>query len=374
MKKQVKILIYVVVAIIATIVIWNNIDKEDSTSLKIACNLPMTGDLGYIGKQIQTGILFAIEEYRDSLLESGCNIDIDFQDNAGSAKTALTIFHKQKINHPDLYMSGVTTQTMSLIDIVKDNNIPHYIWSFTPLKLNAEDNMYRTFLNLGVEADQYIRIIKERNCKKVAFIFNDIIGVRQQCEEYIIPALKNILPDCNIVSIPFPVEASDTKNVILKAKSENPDLIIINGFKNNMINMVRDLRKYDMVSDNNIIGSFDLLDAAVELKPEELENITISVPHFLTNKSPEKYEEWRNTFVRKYGREPEYTDAYAYDSGHLLVEIAKKAKSQNFDIREALLSISFEGVTGHVQLDNNGDLMVPIVLCQFKNNKLIPIN
>lgn len=347
-------------------------DNVNNKEIRIASNLPMTGDLGYFGEQVQRGMTWALEENKDSLNKLGYQINIDFQDNEGLAKNAISIFQKQSLTHPDLYMSGVTSQTMSLVKAVQEKEYPHYIWSFTPLQLQANDNMLRTWLNLGIEADQYVKIIQERNCKKVAFAYVDIIGCRQQCEDYVKPKLNSLLSTCTIESIPYPVESTDMKNVVLKIKNEKPDLIIINGFKNHMINMIKYLRSYGMVKNNNIVGSFDLLDAAAELSTEDLEGISMSVPIFMTEGSTPRYKKWAQLFEQKYGKKPEYTNAYAYDGGLMLIEAIRIMKDKNLDIKSALLNVDIEGITGQLHFMENGDLEVPIVLCSFKNHQLIP--
>lgn len=348
--------------------------KEEQMTIHVACNMPMTGDLGYFGEQVQRGMMWAFEDNKGTLDTLGCRIDVDFQDNEGLAKNAMSIFQKQSLSHPDIYMSGVTSQTMSIAKAVQEKNLPHYIWSFTPLHLQVNDNMVRTWLNLGIEADQYVRIAQSRNCKKIAFAYVDIIGCRQQCEDFVKPKLKTVLPGCIIESIPYPVENTDMKNVVLKIKQTNPDLVIINGFKNHMINMIKNLRSYEMVKNKNIVGSFDLLDAATDLSTDELEGISMSVPIFMTEGSTPKYKKWVQSFENKFGKTPEYTDAYAYDGGLMLIEAVKIMKEKEFDIKSALLNVDIEGITGRLHFMDNGDLEVPIVLCTFKNHQLIPEN
>ena len=127
-----------------------------------------------------------------------------------------------------------------------------------------------------------------------------------------------------------------------------------------------------MVKDNNIVGSFDLLDAATDLSAEELEGISMSVPLFMTEGSTPKYKEWAQSFEHKYGKKPEYTDAYAYDGGLMLIEAVKIMKEKEIDFTKALLNVDIEGITGRLRFMDNGDLEVPIVLCTFKNHQLIP--
>ena len=357
--------------IIAFLISCKNINNRE---VRIACNMPMTGDLGYFGEQAQRGLTWALEEYKDTLDDLGYHISIDFQDNEGLAKNAMSIFQKQSLAHPDLYMSGVTSQTMSLAEAVKEKGYLHYIWSFTPLHLQPSDKMVRTLLNFGIEADQYVKIIQSRNCKRVAFAYVDIIGCRQQCEEFVKPKINTLLPDCNIESIPYPVENTDMKNVVLKIKKTNPDLIIINGFKNHMINMIKYLHSYDMVKDNYIVGSFDLLDAATELSAKDLEGISMSVPLFMTEESTPKYKAWAQAFEHKFGKKPEYTDVYAYDGGLMLIEAVKIMKQKKLDFKNALLDVDIEGITGRLHFMENGDLVIPVVLCTYKNHQLISNN
>ena len=348
-------------------------NKVDSV-INIAFNMPITGDLGYMGEEVQSGLTLALEDYSDTISRYGYKIVVDFQDNKGQVKDAVTIFNMQKSHKPDLYMSGVLPQVMAIKEMVKKEGVPHHIWAFSPLYLNREDDMFRTWLNLGIEADQYVKVITSRNAKKVAYIYVNIQGCQEQCEEVVIPKVKELSPDCEITPLPYPSESTDLKNIVLKAKQLNPDLIIINGFKNQMISLIRSLKSNKMIGDRNVVGSFDLLDAAPELSADELENITMSVPVFMTLNSTDEYLAWKEKFYAKYNRYPEHTDAYAYDYGRMLVEAIRIMKENDITLREALFKVSIEGITGPLHFMENGELNVPIVQCSFKNHKLIPDN
>ena len=114
------------------------------------------------------------------------------------------------------------------------------------------------------------------------------------------------------------------------------------------------------------------MDAATDLSTDELEGISMSVPIFMTEGSTPKYKKWVQSFEDKFGKKPEYTDAYAYDGGLMLIEAAKIMKEKELDIKSALLNVDIEGITGRLRFMDNGDLEVPIVLCTFKNHQLIP--
>ena len=67
-------------------------EKKDDNVIRIACNLPMTGYIGYYGQWIQNGLELAKKDLQHKLDSIGIAIEIDYQDNKGETKDAINIF------------------------------------------------------------------------------------------------------------------------------------------------------------------------------------------------------------------------------------------------------------------------------------------
>jgi len=69
------------------------------------------------------------------------------------------------------------------------------------------------------------------------------------------------------------------------------------------------------------------------------------------------YEQFAQDYRKKYSEEPDVFSAYAYDAATAIFQAIKKCQSiESKRIREAMLSISFEGASGKIAFKSNGDL------------------
>lgn len=353
------------------VIVFLGCQSPDNDTFVVACNLPITGYLSTYGESVRDGINFAMESsLKDSMKINNVNIEYDFQDNKSSSKDAVNTFLKQKMNAPNIYMSGITEQTYAIFDNVDELNIPHFVWAFTPLFLKdrVNDNYFRTWLNLGIEAESYLKYIDSLDKKPltISLLYLNVSGVQMQFNDYLIPELKKrdidiILNQC------YDVAQTDFKNEILKIKQSNPDFMIVNGFKGNMISIVKGLKNNKMVKTNNIICSFDLMDAQDDLSNDFLADLCLPVPEFELTKSTIN-KEWSSKFVNRFHRNPRYTDAFAYDCAYAIYKAVLMTNKNKNSLPKNLRRLSFEGVAGSFKFDAFGDIITPVKICKFDSD------
>jgi hypothetical protein len=108
----------------------------------------------------------AIEELKGNA--SAPAFSVDRQDNAGEARSAVSIMQKQIIGSPDIYISGVNPQTMAIKDQVGSRAIPLWVWIFdSDINANSKvKNNFRTYLNFKVEPPLLFEYAKRKkpNC------------------------------------------------------------------------------------------------------------------------------------------------------------------------------------------------------------------
>ena len=331
-------------------------NKKDDNVVRIACNLPMTGYIGYYGQWIQNGLELAKNEQKHILDSMNVIIDIDYQDNKGETKEAVNVFQKQMMQSPDLYMSGITTQTMSILNQVEKQDIPHMLWSWTPLWLSEGKKEYRCWVNYGVEGKHIADYCIAQAPKKVACIYLNILGAKVQCHEVIAPALKEYDKNVELYLEEYPIETTNFRDIALKLKKFNPDVIVLSGFKENLINATKDFAAYN-IDKSKIICSMDLLDAVNEVSNEILEGYHVTAPAFnILELQSEHTKSWIDAFIKEYNRQPLYTEAYAYDAMIALIEAICIASQENCSLDSALYQVDIEGVTGHLTFSRNGEI------------------
>ena len=245
--------------------------KESNDAIKVACNLPMTGYIGYYGEWIQHGLEMGRADIEAETNELGIKFDFDYQDNKGETKDAITIFQKQSMANPDVYMSGITTQTMSILDQIHKKGLLQVMWSWTPLELDANQKDFRCWVNYGIEGKHIAEYLLSKNPQKVAYLHLDILGAKVQCDDVVVPALKKQNPNINIYVEEFPVETSNFRDIAAKVKNFDADVIMVSGFKEHILNITKDFQAYN-IDKKKVLCSMDLLDALDEASDEVLED------------------------------------------------------------------------------------------------------
>jgi len=369
--KQIALLLTVTVSLF--LLGCNQASKNSTNELLVACNLPLTGDLAVYGVSVRDGVNFALSDLKENKQLDSVQLKFDFQDNQGLAKSAVSIFQSHQLKNPNIYLSGVSPQTMAIIDQISSQGMPHFAWVYAADICKNYNNTFRTWLNFNSEAEHYIEYAKKVKPTRVAIFYVNIEVCQYEFDSLVAPALRSMGIN-DILIEAYDIQNSDFKNLAAKTKNFKPDMILLNGFKGHMIQLVKDFRSYNLISNGNTMCSYDLLDAASELSNEQLEGLRYTVPYFVMYQDAPKVKEWREKFKQKFNREALYTDAYAYDMTFAIYYAGKKLTSPYTKdaITKELLSVEFDGITGRFKFTDKGDLILSLTTAYYKDGKLIP--
>lgn len=342
--------------------------SETGDTVNIAGNVPMTGDLSTYGASIRDGSMLAKEDLEDRY---SADLSFSWQDNASQAKNAVNAMKKQFLRPVDIYVSGVKPQIMATIDQVEKKDVIHFGYLFDAFVCEKYDNLFRTLFNYKGEAELYLKYVDKVNPKSVAIIYVNFPHAEEEFQKLVIPKLKKRgISDLYVEAYDW--KKKDYKDIASKTKEFGPDLIIINGFKNTIIGLIQALRSYDLIKDGNTIGTIDVLDAAEELSPQTIEGIRVVATTFNTRANNKKASDWRKNFYNKYGREPRWMDAYSYDMVNIIYDAAERLElpAKMNEWKDALLETNMEGITGHLEFDQYGDLKLSLEIGVYRNGKL----
>jgi len=330
--------------------------SQEITPINVALNIPLSGPLAYYGQSIQEGIAIASDEENKKL------VNFDFQDNEGKAKVAVSIANSQLLKAPNIYVSGVKPQLMAIKEIIAKRDIPHFQFVFdVNIRPNGEANNFRTWVNFKEEPEVFIHFAKEIKPKKIAIVYVSLPHTNEEYQQLIIPGLK--LKGVEDVYVqPYQMDLTDFGAIALNVRAYKPDLLIISGFAENLAVMTRRLYEQGLIKDKNVIATYDLIDALNLVRPEWVEGVRVSAPLFLTRKDEDlKIKNWFNTFKERYNKEPNYTDAYAYDMAKIFFEAARrKAQNQQKSLTEIIQEIDMPGLTTQLKFDKYGSLPISI--------------
>jgi|ERR1022692_2294161 branched-chain amino acid transport system substrate-binding protein len=350
----------------------NAVNKGGQPSVRVGANLPLTGELASYGQAVMRGVRMAVDEFKQSD-PTGPALDFDWQDNAGSPQTAVSIVQQQLLRAPAIYTSGVKPQTAAISQSINQAGLPQFVWVFDAFINKDTHNNFRTWLSFKIEPTVFLSYADSRKSRRVAIAFVQLPNTEEEYFQFVVPGLKKRgLTDRDILVDEYALGTKDFRSMALKFRAFHPDLIILNGFQLDLVGLIRAFRPLGLVKDGNVIAAYDMLDAAELLKPEESEGIRVAAPVFATQPDLPRAASWRVRFQQRYSKAPLYTDAFAYDMGTIIHDAAKRLKlpASSPQWIEALRATNIEGITGPLKFDADNDLQTPLEVGVFRGGKL----
>ena len=357
------------VAILTQLLAVTYVSADQSCkSVRVACNVPLTGALATYGSAIQEGVRFAAESRPASTVP----VTYDWEDNQSDGRQSVTILRKQLLKNPDLYVSGVKPHYMAIKDEVKKTQLPHFVWVFdVNVRPNNERN-FRTWVNFKVEPPLFIEYAKAQHPKKIAIVYVQLPHTDEEYLNHIIPGLRAAgFSDLKVE--PYQMDKLDFKDIALRLRAYAPDLIILSGFQENYIAMVKAFNIQRLLRAGNTVASYDFLDAAPLLSPGEIEGVRVAMPKFLLEQDNPRISKWIAAFEAKFHKKPLYTHAYAYDMADIINTAGNDLSSgcTATDWVNALSKVNKDGVTGPLKFDEQGDLVPSVTLGVFRNGIVV---
>lgn len=374
MKKNVVWTIFAVLVIILGVFYFTNNDRPDRDYVLVSGNVPLTGDLGVYGEYVRDGANMAYSDLKNQY-PNVPEFKFDWQDNRGDLKDTVSIFQKQNIEKPDLYISALKPQTSAITEMVTAENIPHFTWILDVLINPNSNNNLRNWVNFKQEAEVFVDYLKDKDFEKIYIVYVNTDAADDEYEGIVRPELvKRGIKNENIKSESFNFDRTDFADIATKVKQFNPDYVIINGFIPHLVSMTKDFRNFGIIKDGNTIASLDMLDTARLLPNWVIEGMVVAAPSYLVNKT-EVINDWESRFESTYGRKPSYHDAYAYDMVKVILEAAQNinfpATSKEW-INE-IRNIQTTGITGQIKFDEDGSSITPMFPAVYRSGKLIPL-
>jgi branched-chain amino acid transport system substrate-binding protein len=340
-------------------------EKPGSPAI-VDCNVPLTGALAFFGTAIRDGVEMAVAE---SSARSA--VEFHWEDNRSSTAEAVTVLRKQLLEGPDIYLSGVKPQYLAIHDQLVETHLPHFVWVFDAHVRPHGENNYRTWVSFKIEPPLFIDYAKKVKPARIAIIY---VQAPHTDEEYlgsIVPGLERAgFHDIKVDA--YQMDKRDFLDIATRLSGWRPDLLILSGFPENYVPMIRALSQVKLIREGNTIASYDLADAAPLLPKSQVESIRVTTPSFLV--SPDaRVLAWMQRFRERYQREPLYTHAYAFDMAMIILDAAARRLTTHASLtwKDALQATDIPGITGRLRFDEEGDLMTRVELGVLRGGKLV---
>jgi len=377
MQKKQKILIgvaAVVVAAIAAYIVFSRPAQQNDT-IRIGATLPLTGEIASYGQKAKRGLEMAQEEINEKGGVLGKRIEIVFADDKNDKNEALSNMNRfSTVDHfPVVFGSASSSVSLAIVPVANERHIILISPIASSMKLSTEGGKYffRTCPADDQQAEVLAKWVSGRGAKNVAIVYTNnswgkplADGFKDKFEA----SGGKVLLNEGVAE-----NTDDFRTIIQKLKGlANLDAVVSPSYPKEGGTFVRQTREMGL--------SVTLFGGDPWSSPEfrniagnAADGVFYTVP--LESKASE-YADFAKKYEAKYGEQPDMNSAWAYDAAMAIFKAISNAGSTDPDkIREALLRLSFSGVSGEVAFRANGDLATEAFAKKaIKNGSVIDSN
>lgn len=347
-------------------------DPKDENVIKIAVAGPLTGDNSEYGIGFSNAAEIMAEEWNENGGIDSKKISIVKFDDKNSPEEGVSVANKiasEKdipcvIGH---FASGVC---LAAAPIYQENKIVEISPSSSHPDYSGMGNFIirnNTVINTEAKASLDIAV-NDLGKKNIG-----IISIKTDWGVSTAGIVKEIVEkdfkDAKVVAHEEVIEGSDDyRPAIAKLNDAGADVVICVG----MYNLVAPVAKqYKEINPDIAIVGFSnaYSQQLLELGGDAIEGVAFPVIFFAQSEDP-KVKSFVEKYKEKYGSEPSALTAQAYDSVGVFLTAAQKVGLDDTEkIVNEILSMEYEGVTGHTKFDENGDVHKSFTKIVVKDGK-----
>jgi ABC-type branched-subunit amino acid transport system substrate-binding protein len=334
-------------------------------SMTIAGNIPLTGPIASFSGQYNRGFSMGLDDAAKAWHLDRQIFREDFQDNGGKTTTAVSVMRQQLLSSPGVYVSGTSAMSDAVLSDVNRMSIPHFLVAFDAFMTERSPNTVRIMPHFKIEAPIFLQFIRSKKATKVFFFTPNLKAYLEESDRLILPELKKMHVDFQRELYEF--ETKDFRTIAQKAARYRPDVIVISGYAFHVYPAIRAVRELQLMDQASVISTLDFIDLLYgEQSKEDLKGVWFTSPECeIPNRVP-GYREWKARFVARFGRQPSYVDAYAYDTARILVKAFKEKGEVN--VSSILRATPFDGIVGRITLDDFRELGSTLVIGYFNRD------
>lgn len=324
--------------------------------------LTMSGSMAIYGETMKNGMELAIEEVN---LEGKIKLKGTYYDTKADPKEAITILNSINSCCTTAAGSGPILAEGPVADQKKI--LVMNLGAKTPAISTAGDYVFSVIPNSTYDEKIFAEYVKnELKLTKIAIleINNDYgIGTVKAFSENYIALGGEIL-----TTEKYEAEATDFKTQLTKIKETNPEGLFIVGYKELGIAMkqIKELGISAQLIAPDAISSAGIL----ELAGESANGLIYNMPEYDPSTTKEPTKSFVEAYTKKYNKAPDLYAANAYDTVMLYAKAIREVGNNSEKIKNWLYNTKgYQGVSGEITFDSNGDVKKPVTIMQVQNQK-----
>lgn len=325
---------------------------------------PLTGPVAVYGNASNNGSLLAVEEINANGGINGRLIDYIVYDEQGDSEQAISAFERL-VNEDDIValIGDVTTKpSIAVAQRADQIGLP----MLTPTSTGADVTLGKksVFRVCFIDPDQGTTmatyVLEDMDLTKAAVIYN-------ASDDYSVGLAESFMDQAEEIGLEivgeetYLADAKDFRTQLTRIAQSSPEVLFVPDYYGTNILVMNQAREVGL--DIPVVGGdgWDgILTVTPEDNPKEADGVVFT-NHFTLADTSEDVTNFVSSYEEKYGETPISFAALGYDAVMMMAQAIEEAGSTDSDsITAALQDIEYDGITGNITFDENGDPIKPI--------------
>ncbi|GMG95987.1 ABC transporter substrate-binding protein [Tepidimicrobium xylanilyticum] len=340
----------------------SNLNISESDKIRIGLNYELTGNTATYGTNLKDGVLLAFEEINAAGGVLGKELEAVVIDNKSDATESANVSTRLATRENVVALLGPATSgnTKAAIPAAMQNKIPLISASATAddVTLDANGNVkeyaFKTCFNdsfQGVMMAQFA--YNDLGLRKAAVLADTTSDYAQGLSKSFQETFKELGGEILSVEA-YAAGDTDFKAVLTNLKGENPELLYVPGYYEEVGLIIRQARELGL--NVPILGGDGYESPKLfELAGKDALNDIYYSSHYSPMDDSEQVLKFKENFRKKFNKEPDAFNALGYDLGYLVADALERAGEANPEKLKVALEETdgFAGITGTLTIDES---------------------
>lgn len=340
----------------------SNSNISESDKIRIGLNYELTGNTATYGTNLKDGVLLAFEEINAAGGVLGKELETVVIDNKSDATESANVSTRLATRENVVALLGPATSgnTKAAIPAAMQNKIPLISASATAddVTLDANGNVkeyaFKTCFNdsfQGVMMAQFA--YNDLGLRKAAVLADTTSDYAQGLSKSFQETFKELGGEILSVEA-YAAGDTDFKAVLTNLKGENPELLYVPGYYEEVGLIIRQARELGL--NVPILGGDGYESPKLfELAGKDALNDIYYSSHYSPMDDSEQVLKFKENFRKKFNKEPDAFNALGYDLGYLVADALERAGEANPEKLKVALEETdgFAGITGTLTIDES---------------------
>ncbi len=347
-------------------------ESAESDVIKIGGLGPLTGPAAIYGVSSTNGAKLAFEEINANGGVLGKKLEFVLFDEKGDSTEAVTAYNKLVDNGVVAVIGDITSKpTLAVAEVAAQDNMPMITPTGTQANITeAGPNVFRVCFTDPYQGTVLATFAKENlGAKTAAVVVNNSSDYSDGIAEAFIKKAQELGIQV-VAKEGYSDGDKDFRPQLTKIASLNPDVLVVPDYYEQDSLIATQAREVGITA--TFIGpdGWDGVSKTLDVSSYgAIENAYFTNHYSIEDKS-EKVQNFLKAYRDTYKEDPSAFSALSYDAAYMVKAAIEKAGSTDKQaVVDALKSLDYSGVTGHLTFDENNNPVKAVTIIKIVNGE-----